>query len=161
MASDNHVIHVAHSSDPQQQLSVVIKDDGVDEIFGELHSLSNHFECLTLKIGRSFKEANSGIDLEEMQALVERQCGLLPLPQNEATVVNVFNRLQKECSVLKFHPLRFAVDNLISNKKTLRKELTKLEKAVNRFKKSENMVTIVSRIKSHATDNHKKVKLKL
>ncbi len=157
IASDNHV---AHSSDPQQQLSVLIKDDGVDEIFGELHSLSNRFDCLALKIGRSFKE-NLSIDLEEMQALVERQCGLPPLPQNEATVVNVFNRLQKECSVLKFHPLTFAVDNLLSNKKTLRKELTKLEKAVNHFKKSENMVTIVSRIKSYTNDNHKKVKLKL
>ena len=159
-APTNSASQVIRSSDPQQQ-PVVIKDGGVDEVFGELHSLSNRFDSLALKIGRSFKEAASNIDLDEMQALVMRQCGLLPLPQNEATVVTVFNRLQEKCSVLKFHPLTFAVDNLLSNKMILRKELVKLEKAVNRFKKSEKMVTIVSRIKCHPSHEHKRVKLKL
>ena len=153
--------HVAHSSDPHQH-PVVIKDGGVDDMFRKLHLLSNRFDSLALKIGRSLKTAPN-INIEEMQKLVTRQCGLPPLPQNEATVETVFSRLQEKCSVLMFYPLTFVVDNLLTKKKTtLLRELKKLEKDVSHFKKSEKMVAIVSRINSHPNvDKGKKVKLKL
>ena len=160
MSSNGHVAHSSDDSDPHQH-PVVIKDSGVDDMFRKLHLLSNRFDSLALKIGRSLKTAPN-INIEEMQKLVTHQCGLPPLPQNEATVETVFSRLQEKCSVLMFYPLTFVVDNLLTKKNTtLLRELKKLEKDVSHFRKSEKMVAIVSRINSHPNDKGKKVKLKL
>ena len=140
---------------------VMIKHTVIDEVGEEFQSLSDRFDCLAIKIRRSFKAAAS---LEEMQHVVEVKCGLPPLPQNETTVEYVFNRLLKKCSILNFRPLTFAVNTLLSNEETLQMELTNLKASVSNFNKSAKMVDLVSLIKSHqssVSDNHKNVKLKL
>ena len=143
---------------------VTIKDNLVDEVGEEFLSLSERFLSLTLKIWQSFEAAASNINIQHMQALIKRQCGLPPLPQSEATIGAVFERLQETCSVLNFHPLTFAVNNFLSNEETLQMKLANLKAAVDSFKKSAKMIDLASLIESHqqsVDDDHKMVKLKL
>ena len=141
---------------------VTIKNELIDEIGEEFQSLSDRFDYLTIKIRRSFKATAS---LEEMQHVVEVKCGLLPLPENEATVEGVFNRLLKKCSILNFRPLMFAVSALLSNEETFQMELSNLKASVDSFNRSSKMVDLATLIKSHQSsegnDDHKTVKLKL
>ena len=144
---------------------VTIKHELIDKIGEEFQSLSDRFDFLTIKIKRSFKAAaaSNGI-IEEMQHVVEIKCGLSPLPQNEATVEAVFNRLLKKCSILNFRPVMFAVNTLLSNEETLQMELGNLKASVDSFNRCAKMVDLVSLIKSHQQsmgNDHKVVKLKL
>ena len=141
---------------------IKIKDNLVDEIAKEFQSLSDSFHSLISKIWLCF-ESTTNINIPLMQALIELKCGLPPLPENEATVVAVFNRFQKKCSVLKFHPLMFIVDTFLSNE-TLKMGLVTLKASVDSFNESTKMIDLVSLIKSHqpsVSDDHKVVKLKL
>ena len=143
---------------------VTIKDNLVDEVGEEFQSLSERFFSLTLKIWQSFEAAASNINIQHMQALIKHQCGLPPLPQSEATVGSVLDRLQETCSVLNFRPLTFAVNTLLSNEETLQIELANLKGAVDSFKKSAKMIDLVSLIESHQQSvgkDHKVVKLKI
>ena len=141
---------------------VTIKDNLVDEVGEEFQSLYERFFSLTLKIWQSFEAATSNINIQHMQALIKHQYGLLP--QSEATVGAVLDRLQETCSVLNFRPLTFAVNNFLSNEKTLQMELANLKGAVDSFKKSAKMNDLVSLIQPHQQSvggDHKVVKLKL
>ena len=144
---------------------VTIKDNLVDEIFEEFQSLSERFSNLTIvDIWKSFEAAASNINIQQMQALIKRQCGLPPLPQNEATIGAVFERLQEKCSVLNFRPLTFIVNTLLSNEETLKIELVNFKGAVDSFKKSAKMIDLVTLIESHqqsVVGDHKMVKLKI
>ena len=139
-----------------------IRGEEVEEVYAQFLSLHKHFENLTFKIGKSLKSSN--VDVEDMQRSIEGVCGLKPLPQNEATVGVVFNRLKKQCSILNFQSLTLVVDILLRKKKVLRNELVQLKTSVDTFKKYEKMDKLVSLIESHQQsmgDDHKMVNLKL
>ena len=161
LTSDHQVI--ATPSDTTQQQLVVIEDKRVYEVSNDFLSLFKHYALLSFKIGRSFESSN--IDVQNMQGLIEHLCGLPPLPQNEASIFAVFDRLKKHCSILNFQPLVCVVDALLSNEKTLRENLLELEKAIDCFKRSANMTTVVNLIKSHyetiRDDDKKILKLKV
>ena len=142
---------------------VTIKDQLIDEVGEEFQSLSERFVSLTLNIWQSFEAAASNINIPQVQALVERLCGLPPLPENEATIGAVFNRFQKKCSILNFRPLMFIVDAFLRNEDILRKELKSFKVAVDNFKKSAKMIDLVSLIKlnQYIGDDDRKVELKL
>ena len=148
---------------PSDRPVVKVKDNIVDENFQEYQSLSERFSSLTLMIWKSFEAAASNINMQQMQALVEHQCGPVPLPQNEVTLGNIFDRLQKNCSILNFRPLTFIVDTFLSNSDALAEELGSLKASVDRFKKYAKMVDLVSLIKlhHHFNDDQAIVKLKL
>ena len=154
---------VATLSDTTQQQLVVVEDDRVYAVGSEFLPLFKRYASLSFKIRESFKASN--IDVENMQGLIEDLCGLPPLPQNEASVFAVFDRLKKHCSILNFQPLTCVVDVLLSNKKTLRKDLKKLEKAMDVFKRSAKMTAVVNLIESHyesiRDDDKKILKLKV
>ena len=154
---------VATPSDTTQQQLVVIEDERVFEVDNEFLPLFKRYASLSFKIGRSFKASN--IDVENMQGLIEDLCGLPPLPQNEASVFAVFDRLKKHCSILNFQPLTCVVDDLLSNEETLRKDLIELEKAMDVFKRSAKMTAVVNLIESHyetiRDDDKKILKLKV
>ena len=161
LASDQQVI--ATPSDTTQQQLVVIEDERVYAVGSEFWPLFKRYVSLSSKIGRSFKSSN--IDVQNMQGLIEHLCGLPPLPQNEASTFAVFDRLKKHCSILNFKPLTCVVDELLSNEKTLRKDLLELEKAMDCFKRSAKMTAVVNLIRSHhesIRDGDKKIlKLKV
>ena len=170
----NYILHSASSNKdsttvdiPTSDMAqvVTIKDNLVDEIGHHFQSLSDRFNFLTIKIRRSFiAAAPSNVIIEEMQHVVERACGLPPLPQNKATIGAVFDRLLNKCSILNFRPLMFAVDTLLSNEETLKMELGNLKASVDSFNKSAKMINLVSLIKSRHQqmgNDHKMVKLKL
>ena len=173
--SDSQVVDLSNAVPEQHQVAVVaptsdsqvikIKDKLVDEIGEEFQSLSNRFDRLISKIWLCFESDSSNINIPMMQALVKQSCGLPPLPQNEATVETVFDRLLIKCSILNFRPLVFAVNTLLSNEETFQKELEKLKASVDTFKKSAKMVNLVALIKSKhqpsVGSDHKVVKLKL
>ena len=141
---------------------VTIKDNLVDEVGEEFQSLYERFFSLTLKIWQSFEAATSNINIQHMQALIKHQYGLLP--QSEATVGAVLDRLQETCSVLNFRPLTFAVNTFLSNEETLQMELANLKGAVDSFKKSAKMNDLATLIQPHQQSvggDHKVVKLKL
>ena len=145
------------------QLVTRMKDELIDEVGEEFQSLSERFASLTLSTWQCFESAASNINIPQVQALVERLCGLPPLQENEATIGAVFNRLQKKCSILNFRPLMFIVDNFLTNEDILRKELKSFKAAVNIFKKSAKMIDLVSLIKlnQYIGDDDRKVELKL
>ena len=143
---------VATPSDTTQQQLVVIEDERVYAVSSEFWLLFKRYASLSSKIGRSFKASN--IDVENMQGLIEDLCGLPPLPQYEASVFAVFDRLKKHCSILNFQPLTCVVDELLSNKKTLRKDLIELESAMDVFKRSAKMTAVVNLIESHYKTIH-------
>ena len=161
LASDQQVI--ATPSDTTQQQLVVIEDERVYAVGSEFWPLFKRYVSLSFKIGRLFKASN--IDVDDMQVLIEDLCGLLPLPQNEASIFAVFDRLKKHCSILNFQPLVCVVDELLSNEETLRKNLLELEKAMDCFKRSAKMTAVVNLIRSHyesIRDGDKKIlKLKV
>ena len=141
---------------------VTIKDKLIDEIGEEFQWLSDRFDFLTIKIRRSFTASN--VIIEEMQHVVAAKCGLPPLPENEATVRAVFDRLLNKCSILNFRPLTFAVNTLLNNEETLQMELDDLKTSVDRFKKSAKMIDLASLIKSRHQQmgkDHIVVELKL
>ncbi len=140
------------------QQVVTIKDNLIDEIGEEFQSLSERFSTLTLNIWECFEAAASNIKMPQMQALIEDQCGLPPLLEDEATIVNVFCRLRKQCSILNFRPLTFIAKNILNNE-----ELVKFKADVDSFKKSAKMVDLVSLVKlnQYSRDGQRKVKLKL
>ena len=140
---------------------VTIKDNLVDEIFEEFQSLSERFSKLTIDIWKSFEAA--ACSLQHMQALIEDQCGLPPLPQSEATIGTVFCRLRKKCTILYFRPLIFIVNTLLNDEEKLRKELQNFKAAVDSLKKSAKMVDLASLIKlnQHIGADQRKVTLKL
>ena len=146
---------------------VAIKDKLVliDEFGEEFQSLSERFTTLNLNIWQCFEAVASNIDMQHMQALIKDQCGLPPLLEDEATIESVFYRVQKQCSVLNFHPLALIVNTLLSNEETLQKELVDFRASVVRFKGSAKMVNLVRLVKSHQPnvtgDNHTKVKLRV
>ena len=155
---------VATPSDTTQQQLVVIEDDRVFEVGSEFLPLFKRYASLSFKIGKSFKASN--IDVENMQGLIEDLCGLPPLPQNEASVFAVFDRLKKHCSILNFQPLTCVVDVLLSNEETLREDLIELEKEMDVFKRSAKMTAVVNLIESHydesiRDDDKKILKLKV
>ena len=143
---------------------VTIKDNLVDEVGEEFQSLFERFLSLTKKMLESFEAAASNINIQHMQTLIKLRCGLSPLPQSEATVGAVFDRLLEKCSVLNFRPLTFAVNTFLSNEETLQMELKNLKESVVSFSKSTKMIDLVSLIESHQQSvggDHKVVKLKL
>ena len=152
---------VATPSDTTQQQLVVVEDERVYAVASEFWLLFKRYASISFKIGRSFKASN--IDVEDMQGLIEDLCGLPPLPQNE--VFLVFDRLKKHCSILNFQPLTCVVDELLSNEETLRKDLIKLENAMDGFKRSAKMTAVVNLIESHyesiRDDDKKILKLKV
>ena len=154
---------VATPSDTTQQQLVVIEDDRVFEVGSEFWPLFKRYASLSSKIGRSFKASN--IDVDDLQDLIEDLCGLSLLPQNEASMRAVYNRLKKHCSILHFQPLTCVVDELLSNEETLRKDLRELEKAMDVFKRSAKMTAVVKLIESHYEsihdDSQKILKLKV
>ena len=157
--SDSHVRPA-----PDANVAFTIENDRVEEVGGEFQSLTERFVVLTSKIKRSFRAASMN-DIEELQDLIEGLCGIPPLPQDQAKLEAVFERLVKHCSILNFRPLSVVVDNLLKNKKNLRKELAKLAASVEIFKKSAKMVELVSLIQNTqnapADSDQKKVKLKV
>ena len=144
---------------------VTIKDNLVDEVGEEFLSLSERFLSLTKKMLESFEAAASNINIQHMQTLINRHCGLSPLPQSEATIGTVLDRLQETCTVLNFRPLTFAVNTFLSNdEETLQMELANLKGAVDSFSKSAKMVDLVSLIQPHQQNvggDHNMVKLKI
>ena len=141
----------------------MIEDDRVYAVGSEFWLLFKRYASISSKIGRSFKASN--IDVDDLQDLIEDLCGLLPLPQNEASMRAVYNRLKKHCSILNFQPLTCVVDDLLSNEETLRKDLIKLENAMDGFKRSAKMTAVVNLIESHyesiRDDDKKILKLKV
>ena len=157
-----HLTHdqVATPSDTTQQQLVVLP---VYDVGNEFWLLFKRYASFSSKIRRSFKASN--VDVDDLQDLIETLCGFLPLPQNEASMVAVFDRLRRHCSILNFKPLTFVVDELLSHEKTLRKDLMKLEKAMDGFKRSAKMTAVVNLIESHYesihNDDKKNLKLKV
>ena len=159
---DSTTVHTPMDIPTSDSQVVTIKDNLVNEIAEEFLSLSERFSKLTIDIWQSFEAAACSV--QHMQALTEDQCGLPPLPQSEATIGTVFERLRKKCSILYFRPLTFIVNTLLSNEETLQIELANLKAAVDSFKKSVKMIDLVSLIESHQQSvgrDHKVVKLKL
>ena len=143
---------------------VTIKDRLVDEVFEEFQSLYERFGILTtLNIWQSFEAAASNINIPQVQALVEHLCGIPPLPENEPTIVAVFDRLQKRCTIFNFRPLVLIVDIFLPNNEILRKELKRFKAAVDTFKASVKMIDLASLIKlnQYMGDDDIKVRLKL
>ena len=154
------VQHVPVAPSPTIDSQVVMKrHDLIDEVGEEFQSLSERLDILISKIWLCFESATN-INIPIMQGLIERQCGLPPLPENEATVGAVFSRFQKQFSILKFRPLMFIVDTFLSNEEALKTDLGNLKSAVDSFKKSAKMVDLVS-LNQHIGDDQSKVKLKL
>ena len=142
---------------------VTIKDNLVDEIGEEFMSLTERFFSLTMKVWQCFESASSNINISQMQALLKHQCGLPPLPQNEATIGAIFERLLEKCTILNFRPLVFVVNTFFSNEETIQIELGSLKASVDSFKRSAKIVDLLSLIKLSQLrgDNHKVVNLKL
>ena len=160
--SDSEIVDYSSSFVATKSKPIIVENKEVEKVSAEFLSLYKRFLALFPKVAKSLKSSN--VDVEDVQGLIEGFCGLEPLPQNEATVGAVFNRLKKQCSILNFQSLTLVVDTLLSNEKVLRKELVKLKASVNSFKKSEKMVKLVSLIESQQQwmgDDHKIVKLKL
>ena len=157
--SDSQVVD---SSSGTKSKPIIIEGTEVEKVSAEFLSLYKCFLALFPKVAKSLKSSN--VDVEDIQGLIEGFCGLEPLPQSEATVGAVFNRLKKQCSILNFQSLTLVVDTLLSKDKVLRKELVKLKASVDSYKKSAKMVKLVSLIESNQQsmgDDHKMVKLKL
>ena len=156
---DNHVKPVPDHA------AFTVEDQRVEDIGSEFQSLSERFEFLASKIRRSFK-ATSTVDIEDLQDIIEGLCGIPPLPPHQATLEAVFKRLKQHCSILNFRPLVVLVENLLSNEKNLRRELTQLTLSAKGFKKSAKMVELVgliqdTQIAPASGDRQKKVKLKV
>ena len=143
---------VATPSDTTRQQLVVIEDDRVYAVGSEFWLLFKRYASLSSKIRRSFKA--SDVDVDDLQDLIEDLCGLPPLPQNEASMRAVYNRLKKHCSILNFQPLTCVVDDLLSNEETLRKDLRELESTMDCFKRSAKMTAVVNLIESHYETIH-------
>ena len=170
--SDSQVVDSSNTVPEQHQVAIIaptidsqvikIKNELVDKISNEFQSLTDRFVPLIMEVWQCFESASSNINIPQMQAFVKRSCGLPPLPQNEATVGAVFDRLQEKCSVIKFDFLMGIVDSFLSKEKKLKKKLADLKASVDSFNRSANMVGLVSLIKqSVGNDDHKMVKLKL
>ena len=154
----------SHVKPAPDHAAFTIEDNRVEEVGVEFLSLTERFVFLAAKIKRSFKTAST-TDIEELQDLIEDLCGIPPLSQSQATFEAVFKRLKQHCSILNFRPLIVLVENLLSNKKNLRKELAKLTASIEGFKKSAKMVELVGLIQdaqiAPASGDQKKVKLKV
>ncbi len=160
--SDSQVVGSPSCAVATKSKPIIVEGTEVKKVSAAFLSLYNRFLALFPKVAKSLKSSN--VDVEDIQGLIEGSCGLEPLPQNEATVGAVFNRLKKQCSILNFQSLTLVVNTLLSNEKVLRKELVRLKASVNSFKKSAKMIKLVSLIESHQQsmgDDHKMVKLKL
>ena len=154
------VQHVPVAPPPTSDSQVAMKKhDLIDKVGEEFQSLSERLDNLISKIWLCFESATS-INISVMQALIERQCGLSPLPKKKATIEAVFDRFQKKCSILKLDRLMFIVNTFLSNEETLKSDLGNLKSAVDSFKKSAKMVDLVS-LNQHIGDDQSKVKLKL
>ena len=138
-----------------------IEDDIVKEIVGEFVALSKKFTLLTTKIKNTFK--NSNTDIGELQDLIEGFCGLEPLPQDQATIDDVFERLKQHYSLLNFEVLIFLVENLISSDDLLQKDMENFKVTVDGFKFSVKIGQLAHLIKEKQiiTGSHKIMKLKV
>ena len=152
-------------SSPQDNVSVIgDSHDGeetTEAIAKEYIKLFDKFTLLTSKINKAFKQ--SEFDVDDLQDVIEVQCGLEPLPEEQSSIDAVLKRLRQHYSILNFHILTFLVENFLKKNKKLLKQMADYTKAVEQFKSSTKMIHLVDLIKTEkiASGRSKVVKLKV
>ena len=153
---DMEVTKIPHHEEPRYA-----KVEVPSTVAQEFDQLSVHFTKLVISIRRVFRE--SQIDISDLQNVIEVECGLEPICEEDATVNKVFDRLSCHYSLLSFRILRFLVATFLSGKKGLQTELMSYSEQAERFKSSAKMKHLVHLLKNKqsAHDEHRTVKLKV
>ena len=152
-------------SSPQDNVSVIGDSPDGEKTAGaiakEYTTLFDKFTLLTSKINRAFKQ--SEVDVDDLQDVIEVQCGLEPLPKKQSSVDVVLKRLRQHYSILNFHILTFLVKNFLKRNKMLLKQMANYTKEVEQFKSSAKMIHLVDLIKTKqiTSGSSKVVKLKV
>ena len=137
-------------SSPQDNVSIVgdsrVGKETTEAIAKEFIALFDKFTLLTSNFNRAIKQ--SEVDVDDLQDVIEVQCGLEPLPKEQSSVDAVLKRLRQHYSILNFHILTFLVKNFLKENKMLLKQMAKYTKAVERFKSSAKMIHLVGLIKT-------------
>ena len=150
---------------PQDNISVIgdsrVGKETTEAIAKEFTTLFDKFTLLTSNFNKAFKL--SEVDMDELQDVIEVQCGLEPLSKEQSSVDAVLKRLRQHYSILNFHILTFLVENFLKKNKMLLKQMSDYTKAVKRFSSSAKMIHLVDLIKTEqiTSGRCKVVKLKV
>ena len=110
------------------------------EIKTDFLNLTQLFPSLVSEIGSAFR--NSNIPLQNLQMFIEEECELAPFLEQEATLENVFSRIQQHYSLLNYTLLEYLVQTFLSENDPLLQKLSAYTEVVNRFKSSTNMADL-------------------
>lgn len=136
-----------NSSSSSSSHVATVSYEAFSDISSEFELLSNKFEALVSKIKNTLKK--SEVSLGDIQDLIRRRCGLPCISEEVATFNAVFTRIEEQCSIVNFHLLVTLVENLLSNKVVLKRQLKKFKKSVDYFNSSANMIELVALIKNN------------
>ena len=125
----------------------------------EFHSLKKDLLKLIFFMKSCF--VKSGVDLSDLQHVIENFCDLEPLSRSEATFDDVFHRLGKQQSIFDSHILHTIIDVLLPRNKILAKQMDKFKTALESFKEFVKMGELIGLIEKKKIDSNKIVRLKV
>ena len=125
----------------------------------EFHSLKKDLLKLIFCMKSCF--VKSGVDLSDLQHVIENFCDLDPLSGSEATFDGVFHRLGKQQSIFDSHILHTIVDVFLPRDKTLAKQMDKFKAALENFKAFVKMGELIGLIEKKEINSNKIVRLKV
>ena len=129
-----------------------LKIDVPSEIASHYSLLQKRFTKLNLTIKNAFLK--SEVNIGDLQHVIKRQYGLTPFPVNEATMENVFHRLEDECSLLESDTLMFLIDTFLPRNQTLKKQIADFVTAIDGFKSSAKMSELVDLLNKKKRKSH-------